>query len=330
MIKINFSIIGWGIIICLSLAFIQWIIIWWKQRQFFSFFKNQVSLYMVFGSLGKGKSLLFSWLVNRLKNTYTNFWHKKKGNKTLLLDFMDVRGKYKIPEQEANYFFDEVNLTFRGVEYKKNQKEYSGVEYFCVLARQFDKKVGFAVQRDSQLWVALKEICNVYIKVKGIYTPLFLPWCSVLRIEVYEDLKLSQEWASNMAPYQKGSFFSMFSGGDYEQAKKRLDIKEFKILLQKRDFENYDTKFFRALLPLLNKNRVEANIPPNQIPVPKALRDVIKDEYFIVEETTKPPTFWQKIKTFFRKNKKDLPNGKSKTPGSCETASQIESEAKVN
>jgi hypothetical protein len=64
---------------------------------------------------------------------------------------MDVRGKYKIPTEDASYFFDEVNLTFRGVGYKKNQKECSGIEDFCVLARYFDKKVGFAVQRDSQL-----------------------------------------------------------------------------------------------------------------------------------------------------------------------------------
>ncbi|WNE40445.1 MAG: hypothetical protein GBAus27B_000512 [Mycoplasmataceae bacterium] len=303
--------VKWTLLILGAVMVIQWLIIWWKQRQFFSFFKNQVSLYMVFGSLGSGKSLLFSWLVNRLDNTYTNFWHKKKGNKILSLDFMDVRGKYKIPETPANYFFDEVNLTFRGVEYKRNQKECSGIEDFCVLARHFDKKVGFAVQRDSQLWAALREICNIYIKVKGIYTPLFLPWCSVLRIEVYEDLKLSQEWSSNMAPYQKGGFFSMFSGNDYDQAKKRLNIKEFKIFLKNKDFKNYDTKFFKALLPLLNKNRVEANIPPNQIPVPKALRDVIKDEFFIIEENPQSPTLWQKIRNYFT----------FKTNGSCKAAS---------
>jgi len=87
-----------------------------------------------------------------------------------------------------------------------------------------------------------------------------------------------------MAPYQKGGFFSLFSGGDYDNAKKRLNIKEYKIFLHKKDFQNYDTKFFKALLPLLNKNRKEFKVPPGKIPVPNALKDVIKDEFFIVEE----------------------------------------------
>jgi len=276
---------------------------------------------VVFGSLGQGKSLLFSWLVNRLDNTYTNFWHKKKGNKTLLLDYADVRGRYKIPEGQANYFIDEVNLYFRGVQYKKNQKEHSGIEDFAALARHFDKKIFFSVQRTNQLWVAIRDIANIYFKVKGIYTPLFLPWCSVLRIEAYEDIKLAEEWSSNMAPYQKGGFFSLFSGNDYDQAKKRLNIKEYKIFLWKKDFQNYDTKFFKALLPLLNKNRKEFKVPPGKIPVPNALKDVIKDEFFIVEE--KPQlSFWQKVKKFFTKGKKSsLLNSKDKNPGSRETAS---------
>jgi hypothetical protein len=87
-----------------------------------------------------------------------------------------------------------------------------------------------------------------------------------------------------MAPYQKGGFFSMFSGGDYDQAKKRLNIKEYKVFLKKQDFQNYDTKFFGALLPLLNKNRKEVNIPSGQVPVPNALKDVIKEKYFTVKE----------------------------------------------
>lgn len=316
---------GWIILILLALVFIQWIIIKWKEWQFFSLVKNQVSLAMVFGSLGTGKSLLFSWLVNRLDNTYTNFWHKKKGNKILSLDFLNVRGKYKIPAGKGSFLIDEVNLSFRGVEYKKNQKENSGIEDFCALARHFDKKIFFSVQRPNQLWVAIKDIANIYIKVKGIYTPLFLPWCSVLRLEVYEDLKLAEEWSSNMNPYQKGGFFSMFSGNDYDQAKKRLNIKEFKVFLKNKDFKNYDTKFFGALLPLLNKNRTELTIPANQIPVPNTLKDVIKDEFFIVEEKEKSPTLWSKIKGWFSR---DLPNGKSKTNGSCEAASP--SKAKEN
>ena len=93
----------------------------------------------------------------------------------MLLDYLDVRGKYQIPEGGASYFIDEVNLSFRGVEYGKNQKQYSGVEDFCALARHFSKKVFFSVQRPNQLWVAIRDIANIYIKVQGIYTPLFLP-----------------------------------------------------------------------------------------------------------------------------------------------------------
>ena len=294
------TIIKWCLLIFAAISLIQFLLIWWKKYQFKRLVKEQVSLAVVFGSLGQGKSLLFSWLVNRLDNTYTNFWHKKKGNKVLLLDYADVRGRYKIPEGEACYFIDEVNLYFRGVQYSVNQKKHSGIEDFAALARHFDKKIFFSVQRTNQLWVAIRDIANIYFKVKGIYTPLFLPWCSVLRIEAYEDIKLAEEWSSNMAPYQKGGFFSFFSGGDYDQAKKRLNIKEYKIFLSKKDFQNYDTKFFKALLPLLNKNRQDFQVPPGKIPVPNALKDVIKDQFFIVEE--KPPlSFWQKVKKFFSK-----------------------------
>ncbi|CAG8725361.1 9675_t:CDS:1, partial [Racocetra persica] len=83
-----------------------------------------------------------------------------------------------------------------------------------------------------------------------------------------------------MAPYQRGGFFSLFGGNDYDQAKKRLNIKEYKVFLKKQDFQNYDTKFFGALLPLLNDKRKEANVPKGQIPVPNALKGIIKQEYF--------------------------------------------------
>src|SRR5436190_23249722 len=109
------------------------------------------------------------------------------------MDYMDVRGKYKIPQGKANYFVDEVNLSFRGVQYKQNQQKHSGIEDFCALARHFDKTIFFSCQRTGQLWVAIRDIANIYFKVKGIYSPLFLPWCSVLRIEAYEDIKLAEE-----------------------------------------------------------------------------------------------------------------------------------------
>jgi hypothetical protein len=296
------SVFSWCLLIIAVISLIQFIIIWWKQYQFKRLVKNQVSLAVVFGSLGQGKSLLFSWLVNRLDNTYTNFWHKKKGNKVLLMDYMDVRGRYKIPTERANYFVDEVNLYFRGVEVDKNRKKHSGIEDFCALARHFDKTIFFSVQRTNQLWVAVRDIANIYFKVKGIYSPLFLPWCNVLRIEAYEDIKLAEEWSSNMAPYQKSGWFSWFTGSDYDQAKKRLNIKEYKVFLKKKDFQNYDTKFFGALLPLLNKTRTDKQVPAGKIPVPNSLKDVIKDEFFLVEE--KPPlSFWQKVKKFFTKKK---------------------------
>ena len=292
-------IVKWTLIIGFAICFIQWILIKWSQYQFKRLIKDQVSLAVVFGSLGQGKSLLFSWLVNRLDNTYTNFWHKKKGNNVLLTDLMDVRGKYQIPEGEASYFIDEVNLYFRGVEYTKNQKEHSGIEDFCALARHFSKKVFFSVQRTGQLWIAIRDIANIYIKVQGVYTPLFLPWKSVLKLEIYEDIKLAEEWSSNMAPYQKGGFFSVFSGNDYDQAKKRLNIRNYKIFLQKRDFENYDTKFFGALLPILNERREKKIIPMGQIPVPNTLKDVIKQEFFTVQEKPKL-AFWLKVKQYFK------------------------------
>ena len=305
--------IKWALLIGAVASLVQWILIKWKEWQFLKLVKNQVSLALVFGSLGQGKSLLFSWLVNRLDNTYTNFWHKKKGNKPLLLDYLDIRGKYKIPQKPANYFIDEVNLSFRGVQVEKNRKECSGVEDFCALARHFDKKIFFSVQRTNQLWVAIRDIANIYFKVKGIYTPFFLPWCNVLRIEAYEDIRLAEEWSSNMAPYQRGSWFSIFSGNDYDQAKKRLNIQEYKVLIKKSDLTSYDTKFFKALLPLLNKNKLEKLVPPNKMPVPRALKDVIKDEFFIVEETPQL-SFWQKIKKWFTKEPSPKrPKGEART-----------------
>ena len=127
-----------------GLIFGQWLVIWFEQWRFSRLAGDQISLAVVFGSLGQGKSLLFSWLVNRLGNTYTNFWHCKPGNKILKLDFLNVRGNCQIPTERAYYFVDEVNLSFRGVEYQKNQRLYPGIEDFCALARHFDKTVFFS------------------------------------------------------------------------------------------------------------------------------------------------------------------------------------------
>jgi len=52
---------------------VQYVIILSEGWKFKRLIKNQVSLGLVFGSLGQGKSLLFSWLVSRLNPTYTNF-----------------------------------------------------------------------------------------------------------------------------------------------------------------------------------------------------------------------------------------------------------------
>src|SRR6185312_2243958 len=134
-----------------GVIFGQWLIIQLEQWRFKRLARDQISLAVVFGSLGQGKSLLFSWLVNRLENTYTNFWHRKKDNRILKLDFLNVRGKCQIPTERAYYFVDEVNLSFRGVEYQKNQRLYPGIEDFCALARHFDKTVFFSVQRPNQL-----------------------------------------------------------------------------------------------------------------------------------------------------------------------------------
>jgi hypothetical protein len=87
-----------------------------------------------------------------------------------------------------------------------------------------------------------------------------------------------------MAPYQKGGFFSVFSGNDYDNAKKRLNIKEFKVFLYKKDFQNYDTKFFGALLPILNEKRTKFEVPKGQIPVPNVLKGIIKQEFFTIKE----------------------------------------------
>ena len=79
-----------------------------------------------------------------------------------------------------------------------------------------------------------------------------------------------------------------------------LNIKSFKVFLQKRDFQNYDTKFFGALLPLLNEKRKEFSVPKGKIPVPNAPKGIIKQEFFEVKEKPQKTT-WQKIKSWFSK-----------------------------
>ena len=93
-----------------------------------------------------------------------------------------------------------------------------------------------------------------------------------------------------MALYQKGGFLSMFSGNDYDNAKERLNIRSYKVFLTKKDFQNYDTKFFGALLPLLNEKRTDFSVPKGKIPVPNALKRVIKQEFFEVKEKPQKST----------------------------------------
>jgi hypothetical protein len=90
-----------------------------------------------------------------------------------------------------------------------------------------------------------------------------------------------------MAPFRKGGMFQMFSGSDYSEAKKRLNIRNYRLILNWRDFNFYDTKFFGALLPILNQKRPEFQLEKGQIPVPKTLNDVIKQEFFTVSEKKK-------------------------------------------
>jgi hypothetical protein len=123
----------------------------------------------------------------------------------------------------------------------------------------------------------------------------------VLKIEVYEDLQLAEAWAANMEPYQKKSgFFSLWSDSDYTEAKKRLNIRNFRLFLHSKDFKSYETKFFKDLLPLLNAKRPQVEVPAGKIPVPKTLRDIIRDEYFAISEAQKSqPQPKTKLRKFF-------------------------------
>jgi len=66
-----------------------------------------------------------------------------------------------------------------------------------------------------------------------------------------------------------------------------LNIRNYRLFLKSKDFASYDTKFFKALLPILNRHRPKVEVPLGKIPVPKTLRDIIRDEYFVVSESEK-------------------------------------------
>src|SRR5437868_627830 len=87
-----------------------------------------------------------------------------------------------------------------------------------------------------------------------------------------------------MAPYQKGGMFQVLTGSDYTEAKKRLNIRNYRLFLSSPDFNNYDTKFFRALLPIINTKRREFTIEKKKVPVPKTLKDVITQPFFTIAE----------------------------------------------
>lgn len=213
----------------------------------------------VAGKKGKGKDVLFSWVINSRRKPYiSNIRYTKnemlytplKAKETFSLggnefyNFIDntiIPYEYK-EEDGKDIYISDGGVYFPSTYDNELNKEYPSAALFVALSRHIGKcNVHVNVQDHERLWKKLREQMDGFITCRSC---LFIKWLNVFRIRMtYYDRRQTAE--EDRRPMKRGFFSSRRAVADG----KVTDYGQIKnLVLWGRLKYNYDTRRFKKIL----------------------------------------------------------------------------------
>ncbi|WP_338984955.1 hypothetical protein [Spiroplasma endosymbiont of Diplazon laetatorius] len=155
---------------------INWILSFLNFARLNNVLKN-CPITLINGSLGSGKTLLMTYLLQYAKNRniYSNWFVDNKKAKVVGLNNLDFKNKdYSLPEKNSLVCLDEIYLYMNATDNKSTKAKYSGTIPSYLLARQFDLNLIFAGQRINQHFIDYREPANLVLIPRIIKRPWFM------------------------------------------------------------------------------------------------------------------------------------------------------------
>lgn len=248
---------NWIILITITIIVIIEVINRINQRKVIKIFKDGNTT--VSGLRGRGKDLLFCWVINKRKENYisnVNYSNPKKKFKRFNFDtkVWELAGntyenladgkvkKYIYPYPDGiDYYISDAGVYFPSQYHKELDKKYKGAPMFEALSRHLgDCNVHTNTQRQGRLWDKMREQSDQYIVMRG--AKFFLRKFFVLSLSVYS----KEESAENQI---KKPFFGIGKAG--RQARLAFEAANGEIknirFISKLPY-NYDSRRFKKIL----------------------------------------------------------------------------------
>lgn len=248
---------NWIFLIIFIITIIIGIVNTINQRRVIKIFKDGNT--MVSGLRGRGKDLLFCWVINKRKENYisnVNYSNPKKKFKRFDFDekvwelagntyenFADGEVKtYVYPYPDGiDYYISDAGVYFPSQYHKELEKRYKGAPMFGALSRQLGEcNVHTNTQRQGRLWDKMREQSDQYIVMRG--AKFFLRKFFVLKLSIYTN----EESAESQ---RKKPFFGI--GKAARQAKAAFEATNGEIknicFVSKLPY-NYDSRRFKKIL----------------------------------------------------------------------------------
>lgn len=228
-----------------------------NQRKVIRIFKEGNTT--VSGLRGRGKDLLFCWIINKRKENYiSNVNYSDTRKKYKRFDF-DIKvwelsgntyeniseGKiktYVYPYPDGiDYYISDAGVYFPSQYHKELDKKYKGAPLFEALSRQLgDCNVHTNTQRQGRLWDKIREQSDQYIVMRG--AKFFLKKFFMVKLSIYTNEESAEKQI-------KKPFFGI--GKTARQAKTAFEAANGKIInicfVSKLPY-NYDSRRFKKIL----------------------------------------------------------------------------------
>lgn len=197
------------LLIVLVILFIFLIINLFRSKKILlnCFYRGNV---IVFGSKGKGKDLLFQWVINKRKESYFSnisyggdYHHVDiKKDLDLGITYEDLlNGNFDIAEKNEEFEGKDIYISDAGIYFpaqydSKLHKLYPSLPVLYATQRHlFNSNFFMNTQALNRIWLALREQADSYIKCRGT---IKLPFIRIVKFTYFEKYKTASEDISKM------------------------------------------------------------------------------------------------------------------------------------
>jgi hypothetical protein len=207
---------------------------------------------LVFGKIGRGKDLLFQYVIwKRKKPYYSNLDYGFKYNHCDLKDVSvapntfdnlingDVTKIKPAFNEMQDFYFSDLGVYLPSQADSLLSKKYPSFPIFYALSRHlYNSHIHGNVQNLNRVWLKIREQADCYIKVKG---NLKLPFHIVVFFRIYDRY---QSALDDVAPLHHANKYGRAYADTYNA--EHGSIKDYFVLVPKKILK-YDSRYFKKI-----------------------------------------------------------------------------------